>query len=221
MYRLVGSDENQTDEPSENGRVLDGLAHVGDFIGQILSSSVYRRIGRAIGQATWQGLADAGRELKLLYIRYDGNTTESCVREITGSRALIIASMISLGFYISQIIIVIYYMYIKGYFPLPKDSIMSTYKFYLYPSLIPIMVFYPTLKVVYRRLKQRTICFSCHIPFGLMYVRKQEVLDTSRTSEVLQSADIVSIRSSRRPILSPPQKHAICFHCGTRFSIFC
>jgi hypothetical protein len=220
MYRLVGSDENQTDEPSENGRVMGGLAHVEDFIGQILSSSVYRRIGRAIGQATWRCLAAAGRELKLLYIRYDGNTTESCVREITASRALIIASIMSLSFYIVQIIIIVYYMYIKGYFPLPKNSIMNTYKFYLYPGLIPLLVFYPTLKAVYRRLKQRTICFSCHIPFGLMYVRKQEVLDTSRTSEVLQSADIVGIRSSRRPILSPPRKHAICLHCGTKFSIF-
>jgi hypothetical protein len=220
MYQSVGSDENQTDEPGENGRALGRLAHVEDFIGQILSSGVYRRIGRATGQAIWRGLAAAGRELKLLYIRYNGNTTEAYVREITEANALIIASVICLSLYIFQIVSIIYYMYITGYFPLPKNSIMSAYKFYLYPSLMPILLFYPVLKVAYRRLKHRTICFSCHIPFGLMYVPKREVLDTSRTSEMLQSADIVGIRSSRGPILGGPQKHAICLHCGTRFSIF-
>jgi hypothetical protein len=179
---------------------------------------VYQQFAQPVVYSLWQHVRVAWQGLKRLYKRYDGSTIESCVREIVEAKAALITVGIAFSFYIVQLLSLLSYMAAHGNIRLSHAGILTPLQLCLYPALIPALVCVPIYIRLYRRLRQASVCFSCKVPFRLVYVSKQDLLDRSRASERLQSNHMAVVRL-RQPPLFTPEKHAICLECGSSFRI--
>jgi hypothetical protein len=176
------------------------------------------RVVVATTLASCRFITAAVYKLKELYVLYDGRTPESCIKENTQFKALAQTLLICAMIYILGVSLLVYLLSSDS-LPTSKHNLPSHLRIFLYPILLPTLIFWPICKRIYKVAERSVVCFMCQQPFSLLYVQKSAVVDPRATSELMRSADLVPVKVERKPIFSPRKRYGLCLSCGTRFAI--